>query len=63
MTMAAYHIVSNQAIYRKLTAELQTAFFDPKTRLDFMTLEKLPYLVSIFGIQWNKPLTSTSPES
>lgn len=45
MTIAAFNVVSNQDIYKKLTAELKEAFPDPSTRLDFLTLEKLPYLV------------------
>lgn len=46
MTIAAYNVVLNQEIYRTLTAELKEAFPDPDARLDFVTLEKLPYLVS-----------------
>src|SRR5271170_5617343 len=45
MTVAAQHVVSNPVIYKKLTAELRAAFPDPNSRLDSVTLEKLPYLV------------------
>jgi len=45
MTITTYNIVSNKDIYRKLTAELKEAFPDPSATLDFLTLEKLPYLV------------------
>jgi cytochrome P450 len=48
MTVATYEIVSNPAIYSKLAAELNEAFPDPSVTFDFITLEKLPYLVSIF---------------
>jgi hypothetical protein len=47
MTVAAQHVVSNPVIYEKLTAELRVAFPDPNSTLDFVTLEKLPYLVSL----------------
>ncbi len=46
MTIGTYHVISNEAIYRKLTAELKEAFPDPNVKLDFVQLEKLPYLVS-----------------
>lgn len=46
MATAAYHVVNNPAIYKKLTAELKSVFPDPKAKLDFVKLEKLPYLVS-----------------
>jgi hypothetical protein len=48
MTVSAYEVVSDPAMYKKLTAELRRAFPDPKARLDFVTLEKLPYLVRDF---------------
>lgn len=45
MTIAAYHIISNKSIYQKLVAELKEAFPDPFDKLDYLTLERLPYLV------------------
>ena len=45
MTIAAYNVISNEAIYRKLVAELREAFPDPNVKLDFVLLEKLSYLV------------------
>jgi cytochrome P450 len=45
MAVAAYHVVKNPAIYEKLTAELKSAFPDLSARLDFVVLQKLPYLV------------------
>jgi hypothetical protein len=45
MTIGTYNVVSNKDIYTKLTAELKEAFPDPNAKLDFLTLEKLPYLV------------------
>jgi cytochrome P450 len=46
MTYATYEIVSDPAMYKRLRNELIAAFPDPNARLDFVTLEKLPYLVS-----------------
>jgi len=46
MAIAMYGVVSNPAIHSKLAAELNSAFPDPLAMLDFITLEKLPYLVS-----------------
>jgi hypothetical protein len=47
MTVAAYHVVSDPAIYKKLTMELKAEFPDPEATLDFIRLEKLTYLVCI----------------
>lgn len=45
MTIAAYNVISNETIYRKLETELREAFPDPSATLDFLILERLPYLV------------------
>src|SRR5436190_18877916 len=50
---ATYRVVPNQNIYKQLTAELKTAFPDPSIKLDFLTLEKLPYLVSVNPLGMN----------
>jgi len=47
MTIAMYEVVTNPAIYAKLAAELNAAFPDPSVTLDFITLEKLPYLTAV----------------
>lgn len=47
MTIASYNIISNEAIYRKLASELREAFPDPHASLDFVLLERLPYLVRL----------------
>jgi cytochrome P450 len=47
LTTATYHAVSNPSIYNKLTAELKQAFPDPNSKLDYVTLEKLPYLTGV----------------
>lgn len=51
MTVAAYHVVSNPKMYKALTDELREAFPDPGVTMDYLTLEKLPYLVR-FLIFW-----------
>jgi cytochrome P450 len=51
MTVAAYQVVSDPVMYEKLTAELKTAFPDPNSKMDFLTLEKLPYLVSVHFLE------------
>lgn len=56
MTIAAYNIVSNKDIYKNLFAELKKAFPDPSVKLDFITLEKLPYLVCE-SIETSSPLS------
>ena len=45
LAVATYHAVSNAAIYQSLVAELKKAFPNPNAKLDFQTLERLPYLV------------------
>ena len=47
MTIAAYHVLSNNDIYQTLTAELKEFFPDPSLTLEFIALEKLPYLVRL----------------
>ncbi|KAG4419518.1 hypothetical protein IFR04_007312 [Cadophora malorum] len=47
MAIAMYGVVSNPAIHSKLAAELNSAFPDPLAMLDFITLEKLPYLTAV----------------
>jgi cytochrome P450 len=46
MTVAAFNVLHNPEIYRKLATELRTRFPDPDSELSFVELEKLPYLVS-----------------
>jgi cytochrome P450 len=48
MTIATYNVLSNPSIHSKLKCELKEAFPDGNARLDFVTLEKLPYLVRYF---------------
>lgn len=45
MTIATYHIINNLVIYATLQDELRQAFPDGNANLNFLTLEKLPYLV------------------
>ena len=46
MITAAYHVISDQNTYQKAKAELIEAFPNSSSALDFVTLEKLAYLVS-----------------
>src|SRR5437667_1915126 len=47
LTVGAYNVLSNEEISSKLTAELKDSFPDSSQTLDFITLEKLPYLVGL----------------
>jgi cytochrome P450 len=49
LTIAAYNVVLNQEIYQTLTTELEEAFPDSAADLDFVTLQQLPYLVSVLS--------------
>ena len=54
MTVAAHNVVADQHIYRTLTEELKAAFPDPDEKLEYVTLEKMPYLVS--GVTFESPV-------
>lgn len=47
MTIAAYHVMKNPDIYKKLREELIEAFPNPDQELKFVDLEKLPYLTGV----------------
>ncbi|KAL4890504.1 cytochrome P450 [Aspergillus ambiguus] len=47
LTIATYNVVRNPQIYQRLTAELKEAFPDPTMKMDFVSLEKLPYLTGV----------------
>lgn len=47
LTIAAYNVVRNPDIYARLSAELKEAFPNPEGRLEFVALEKLPYLTAV----------------
>ena len=46
MTLSAYHVLHDKAIYSQLRAEILANFPEGSEKLDYLTLEKLPYLVS-----------------
>lgn len=52
ITIALYETISNPEIYAAVVEELKLTFPDPNVRLDFLTLEKLPYLVRIFNLSY-----------
>jgi cytochrome P450 len=47
MTMTSYYVITNPEIYRTLTAELENAFPNSTTKLDYSKLDKLPYLTAV----------------
>ncbi|OJJ43242.1 hypothetical protein ASPZODRAFT_103682 [Penicilliopsis zonata CBS 506.65] len=65
LTIAAYNVVTNAEIYRKLTQELRDAFPDIDAEMEFLALEKLPYLTAVikealrlsFGVAGRLPRT------
>lgn len=59
MTVAAYNVVKNPDIYRTLVAELKAAFPNEADTLEYLKLEKLPYLVSAPFISF--PISLTLP--
>lgn len=47
MTIAAYHVMSNPSIYKKLREELTQAFPNANQEIKYIELEKLPYLTGV----------------
>jgi cytochrome P450 len=47
MNYAVIEVIADPAMYKRVRAELIEAFPDPNAKLDYLTLEKLPYLVCI----------------
>ncbi|PWY94921.1 cytochrome P450 [Aspergillus sclerotioniger CBS 115572] len=47
LTIAIYNVVRSPEIYRQLTEELQQTFPDSEGPIDFVVLEKLPYLTAV----------------
>lgn len=47
MTITSYHVISNPEIYHTLTTELEKAFPHSISKLNYATLEKLPYLTAV----------------
>ncbi|KAL8676501.1 MAG: hypothetical protein Q9186_006985 [Xanthomendoza sp. 1 TL-2023] len=47
MTTIVHYVLSEKSIYEKVHMELKAAYPHDKTTLDFPSLEKLPYLVSL----------------
>jgi hypothetical protein len=50
MNYASIEVISDPVKYRRLSAELKQAFPDPDTKLDYATLEKLPYFVCVINL-------------
>ncbi|KAL4782495.1 cytochrome P450 [Aspergillus varians] len=47
LTIAAYNVVRNPDIYARVSTELKNTFSDPGSSMDFVTLERLPYLTGV----------------
>ena len=47
MTVAAYHVITNPAIYARLRKELLAKFPDSESEIGYVELEKLPYLTGV----------------
>ncbi|KAL8963291.1 MAG: hypothetical protein Q9193_000431 [Seirophora villosa] len=52
MTTMTHHVLSNPTIYKRLHQELKAAFPDDEARLDYASLEKLPYLTVLSMSSW-----------
>jgi len=50
LAVATYKVIGDAEIYAKLREELLEVFPGPDSHLDFLSLEKLPYLVSSTSI-------------
>lgn len=60
LATATYHVLANPEIYAKLRTELLAAFPDPTAQLDWVSLERLPYLTGVIkeGLRMSYPVTS-----
>jgi len=47
LAVATFYTLYNPELLSALTDELEKAFPDPNSRLDYLTLEKLPYLTAV----------------
>jgi cytochrome P450 len=50
MNYATIEITSDPIKYKRLSAELKQAFPDPNVKLDYLSLEKLPYFVCLLSL-------------
>ena len=71
MAIITYYVVSNPDVYRTLTAELKNAFPDDTTNLEYLELEKLPYLTAVikeglrlaYGVPGRLPRMVETPDA
>ncbi|KFY83897.1 hypothetical protein V500_09804 [Pseudogymnoascus sp. VKM F-4518 (FW-2643)] len=71
MTVITYYVLSNPDIYEKLVSELKMAFPNKKTNLEYLKLEKLPYLTSVikeglrlsYGVPGRLPRSIETPDA
>jgi cytochrome P450 len=71
MTIITYYVLSDPEIYRKLVSELKTAFTEKQTSLEYLRLEKLPYLSGVikeglrlsYGVPGRLPRVIETPDA
>jgi hypothetical protein len=71
MSIITFFVVSNPDIYRTLTAELKAALPGRTANLDYLTLEKLPYLTAVikeglrfsYGVPGRLPRVIETPKA
>jgi cytochrome P450 len=71
MTIITYYVLSNLEVYQRLVLELKTAFTNKEIPLDYLTLEKLPYLSSVikeglrlsYGVPGRLPRVIETPDA
>ena len=63
LSTAAFHIINNPPIFRKLREELEQALPDPTTKLSWTDLEKLPYLNGCVreSVRMSHPVSTRNP--
>lgn len=71
LAMTTYYVLSNPEIHQKLVSELKTAFPNKKAGLEYLTLEKLPYLACVikeglrlsYGVPGRLPRVIETPDA
>lgn len=63
LSTAAFHIINNPLIFRKLREELMRALPDPNVQLSWADLERLPYLTGCVreGVRMSYAVTTRNP--
>lgn len=63
LSTTAFHIIDQPSVFAKLRAELKTAIPNPNAQLDWLQLEKLPYLSACIqeGIRLSYGVSARNP--